>query len=214
VASRPGGHRPRRDHFDCEPDNRHGQPSEGPERAARISTGNEAHHSSGITVRATAMVRCLADAGNTWYTGKLSVEGSRRICCFQFSAPLRCVGWPLNEKHRLRFLIAPLGIDETGTTSQSIVFRDMTFAPGPIDVKFRFDSYRASYRYVFYERERWKWSGGGTQPWSNDPRRSQSRTPHARIHRTSSPSSKTFLASTLHRRRSSSAVPVASARRP
>ena len=70
--------------------------------------------------------------------------------------------WPLNEKHRLRFLIAPLSIDETGTTSQPIVFRDTTFAPGPIDVKYRFDSYRASYRYVFYERERWTWSGGGT----------------------------------------------------
>ena len=70
--------------------------------------------------------------------------------------------WPLNEKHHLRFLIAPLSIDETGTTSQPIVFRDTTFAPGPIDVKYRFDSYRASYRYVFYERERWTWSGGGT----------------------------------------------------
>jgi hypothetical protein len=70
--------------------------------------------------------------------------------------------WPLNEKHRLRFLIAPLGIDETGIASQPIVFRDTTFAPGPIDVKYQFDSYRASYRYVFYERERWTWSGGGT----------------------------------------------------
>jgi hypothetical protein len=70
--------------------------------------------------------------------------------------------WPLNDRHRLRFLIAPLGIDESGTTSQPIVFRNTTFAPGPIDVKYRFDSYRASYRYVFYERERWTWSGGGT----------------------------------------------------
>jgi hypothetical protein len=68
----------------------------------------------------------------------------------------------VNEKHCLRFVIAPLGIDETGTASQSIVFQDTTFAPGPIDVKYRFDSYRASYRYVFYERERWTWSGGGT----------------------------------------------------
>jgi hypothetical protein len=70
--------------------------------------------------------------------------------------------WPLNEKHRLRFLIAPLRIDDTGTASQPIVFQDTTFAPGRIDVKYRFDSYRASYRYVFYERERWTWSGGGT----------------------------------------------------
>jgi len=70
--------------------------------------------------------------------------------------------WPLNEKHRLRFLIAPLRVDETGTTSTPIVFQDRTFAPGPIEVKYRFDSYRASYRYVFYERERWMWSGGAT----------------------------------------------------
>jgi hypothetical protein len=70
--------------------------------------------------------------------------------------------WPLNDKHRLRFLIAPLRVEETGTTSSPIVFQETTFAPGPIDVKYRFDSYRASYRYVFYERERWTWSAGGT----------------------------------------------------
>jgi hypothetical protein len=79
-----------------------------------------------------------------------------------FAAGRVVLDWPLNEKHRLRFLIAPLGIDESGTASQPIVFRDTTFAPGPIDVKYRFDSYRASYRYVFYERDRWTWSGGGT----------------------------------------------------
>ena len=70
--------------------------------------------------------------------------------------------WPLNEKHLLRFLIAPLRVDETGTASQPIVFQDTTFAPGPIEVRYRFDSYRASYRYVFYDSERWTWSGGAT----------------------------------------------------
>ena len=79
-----------------------------------------------------------------------------------FPAGRVILDWPLNEKHLLRFLIAPLGIDETGTAAQPIVFQDTTFAPGPINVKYRFDSYRASYRYVFYERERWTWSGGAT----------------------------------------------------
>jgi hypothetical protein len=79
-----------------------------------------------------------------------------------FPAGRVVLDWPLNEKHRLRFLIAPLGVDETGTASQPIVFQDTTFAPGPIKVKYQFDSYRASYRYVFYERERWTWSGGAT----------------------------------------------------
>ena len=79
-----------------------------------------------------------------------------------FPAGRVILDWPLNEKHLLRFLVAPLGIEETGTAAQPIVFQDTTFAPGPIDVKYRFDSYRASYRYVFYERERWTWSGGAT----------------------------------------------------
>jgi hypothetical protein len=79
-----------------------------------------------------------------------------------FPAGRVTLDWPLNEKHRLRFLIAPLRVEETGTASQPIVFQDTTFAPGRIDVKYRFDSYRASYRYVFYEREQWTWSGGAT----------------------------------------------------
>jgi len=79
-----------------------------------------------------------------------------------FPAGRAVLDWPLNQKHLLRFVIAPLGVEETGTATQPIVFRDTTFAPGPIKVTYRFDSYRASYRYVFYERGQWKWSGGAT----------------------------------------------------
>ena len=79
-----------------------------------------------------------------------------------FPAGRLVLDWPLNQKHLLRFVVAPLGIEENGTAAQSIVFQDTTFAPGPLQVKYRFDSYRASYRYVFYERERWTWSGGAT----------------------------------------------------
>jgi len=79
-----------------------------------------------------------------------------------FPAGRVVLDWPLNEKHLLRFLIAPLRVDETSTAAQPIVFQDTTFAPGPINVAYRFDSYRASYRYVFHERERWTWSGGVT----------------------------------------------------
>jgi hypothetical protein len=79
-----------------------------------------------------------------------------------FPAGRAVLDWPLNQKHLLRFVIAPLGVEETGTAAQPIVFRDTTFAPGPIKVTYRFDSYRASYRYVFYERGQWKWSGGAT----------------------------------------------------
>ena len=70
--------------------------------------------------------------------------------------------WPLSARHRLRFIVAPLSIDERGNSDQPIVFQDTQFAPGPIEVKYRFDSYRASYRYVFADDARWTWSGGVT----------------------------------------------------
>lgn len=70
--------------------------------------------------------------------------------------------WPLDGPHHLRFLIAPLGLDERGTTGEPIVFQDTVFEAGRIGVKYRFDSYRATYRYTFHDSDRWTWSGGAT----------------------------------------------------
>jgi len=70
--------------------------------------------------------------------------------------------WPLRGPHHLRFLIAPLSIDERGVTDDPIVFQDTIFAAGDIRTKYRFDSYRATYRYTFHDSERWTWSGGAT----------------------------------------------------
>lgn len=70
--------------------------------------------------------------------------------------------WPLSSKHRLRFLIAPLGLDEPGVAADTVVFQDTAFDPGEIRIRYRFDSYRASYRYVFHDSARWTWSAGGT----------------------------------------------------
>jgi len=79
-----------------------------------------------------------------------------------FAAGRVVLDWHLSAKHRLRFLVAPLGVDETGIAADPIVFQDTPFAPGEIHVKYRFDSYRASYRYVFHDSARWTWSAGGT----------------------------------------------------
>jgi hypothetical protein len=68
--------------------------------------------------------------------------------------------WPLGGPHHLRFLIAPLGLEETGVTDEPIVFRNTVFEPGKIRAKYRFDSYRVTYRYTFFDDERWTWSGG------------------------------------------------------
>ena len=70
--------------------------------------------------------------------------------------------WPLGDRHHLRFIIAPLGIEETGTSGEPIVFQDTTFGAGEIRATYRFDSYRATYRYVFHDSANWTWSGGAT----------------------------------------------------
>jgi hypothetical protein len=68
--------------------------------------------------------------------------------------------WPLSQRHRLRFMFAPLSVNETGSIGQPIVFEGETFEPGDLRVTYRFDSWRASYRYMFYDSPRWRWTGG------------------------------------------------------
>lgn len=70
--------------------------------------------------------------------------------------------WPLAERHLLRFLVAPLWVDDTGTTDSPIVFRETVFDPGQLRAEYRFDSWRMGYRYVFHDSEYWTWSGGAT----------------------------------------------------
>jgi hypothetical protein len=70
--------------------------------------------------------------------------------------------WPLGGRHHLRFLVAPLSLDERGVTDEPIVFRDTTFGAGAIRTKYRFDSYRATYRYTFHDSAHWTWSGGAS----------------------------------------------------
>lgn len=70
--------------------------------------------------------------------------------------------WPLGGKHHLRFVFAPLRVDETGVTADPIVFQDTAFEPGKVRASYRFDSYRATYRYTFHDGEDWTWSGGAT----------------------------------------------------
>lgn len=72
------------------------------------------------------------------------------------------LAWPLTERQQLRFLYAPLRIDESGTTATPIVFQGSTFSPGAIDTKYRFDSWRVSWRWRFHESARWTWNAGAT----------------------------------------------------
>jgi hypothetical protein len=70
--------------------------------------------------------------------------------------------WPLTERQRLRFLIAPLRVDEDGALPAPVVFQDTAFAAGPASAKYRFDSYRVSWRWRFHDSPAWVWDVGAT----------------------------------------------------
>lgn len=70
--------------------------------------------------------------------------------------------WPLTERQRLRFLVAPLRVDEDGTLDAPVVFQDTLFAAGPASAKYRFDSYRVSWRWRFHDTAAWTWDVGAT----------------------------------------------------
>ena len=65
----------------------------------------------------------------------------------------------LAPKHDLRLLVAPLSIEEDVTIGKDIKFSGGTFSPGPATARYKFNSYRVTYRYRYYDR-RWKlWVG-------------------------------------------------------
>jgi hypothetical protein len=63
------------------------------------------------------------------------------------------LAWPLGERHELRFLAAPLSLEETGQSDQPISFQGERFSPGAVTARYRFDSWRATWRYRWIERD-------------------------------------------------------------
>jgi len=58
-------------------------------------------------------------------------------------------------KHDLRLLVAPLDINEKSVLYKTVRFAGKTFSPGPVDTRYKFNSYRLTYRYLYYA-QRWK----------------------------------------------------------
>jgi hypothetical protein len=63
--------------------------------------------------------------------------------------------WHINDRHDVSALYAPLSMDYSGTFDRSIDFRDGVLNPGvPTQARFRFDSYRLTYRYNFIKTDK------------------------------------------------------------
>jgi hypothetical protein len=71
--------------------------------------------------------------------------------------------WNIRERHGLRFIAAPLRIDGTGTFNQPVSFAGTNFAPDTSTKgKYKFDTYRLGYRYLFLNKKAWQLRIGAT----------------------------------------------------
>ena len=79
-----------------------------------------------------------------------------------FPAARAYITWNINERHGCRLLLAPLSITGSGVLGSSVDFAGESFAPGPVQAAYRFNSWRATYRYRFRNGARSAWWIGFT----------------------------------------------------
>jgi len=73
------------------------------------------------------------------------------------------LAWNVNPRHALRVVYAPVRVERSGTPAVGLLFAGEQFAAGvPADAVYKFSSYRATYRYRFYQGDTWSWRVGGT----------------------------------------------------
>lgn len=71
--------------------------------------------------------------------------------------------WQLNARHGLRVLLAPFEVSGTGTFRQPVVFEGRTFQAGqPTRGTYRFNSWRATWRYTLETGPDWTIKVGAT----------------------------------------------------
>lgn len=64
------------------------------------------------------------------------------------------VGYTFSDRHTVSFLAAPLTVEGTGTSDKEIRFQNKVFPSGSkLTSRFRFDSYRLTYRWTFLKND-------------------------------------------------------------
>lgn len=70
-----------------------------------------------------------------------------------YAVPRLELSGPLGERQEWRLLAAPLSLSDSGQSREPIDFQRQRFSPGPIDAEYQFDSWRATWRYRWIDRE-------------------------------------------------------------
>jgi len=71
--------------------------------------------------------------------------------------------WRIREQHGLRLIAAPLRVTGTGVLNKRVSFADTNFEPDTSTTgKYKFDTYRLGYRYLFLNKKAWRFRIGAT----------------------------------------------------
>lgn len=70
-----------------------------------------------------------------------------------YLAPRLQVSAPLGARSEWRVLLAPLSLAESGSVAEAIRFQGEQFAAGALDARYQFNSWRATWRWRWIERE-------------------------------------------------------------
>lgn len=71
--------------------------------------------------------------------------------------------WNPRQRHGFRFIVSLLEFDDRGTFDQPVLFNGTPFAPG-VSTRgtYKFNTYRAGYRYLFFSTDSWRMQAGVT----------------------------------------------------
>ncbi|PQA60594.1 porin family protein [Siphonobacter curvatus] len=72
-------------------------------------------------------------------------------------------GYTINNRHTISALYAPLTVRYDGAFRENVSFNAVVFEAGkPVEVNYKFNSYRLTYRYDFVANEHWRVGAGVT----------------------------------------------------
>ena len=73
------------------------------------------------------------------------------------------LGWNIRERHGVRLVAAPLRVNGSGTFDQPVSFAGTLFAADTgTEGRYKFDTYRLTYRYQFLNKAAWRLRAGAT----------------------------------------------------
>lgn len=70
--------------------------------------------------------------------------------------------WRINDRHGVRFVLAPLEITGSGMLLRDTDFAGATFPAGPTHAAYQFNAYKLTYRYTLRNPHAWLWRVGFT----------------------------------------------------